>query len=146
MKNFNLIFIICAIVFSTAALGQNTTDSISDEEEKIIDLLRFEKYSYNLGKVTPGEVINFEIPFTNVSKEVVVIDFISSCDCTEVNFPEEDILPGDSTKLKVIFDSSDKTESETTDIEIFLKNREKDTGAQVYFNLEYSFEIESKKQ
>ncbi len=144
MRSFNFIFIICAIALSTSVFGQNASKD-TNEEEKVIDLLRFEKYSYNLGKVTPGDIINFEIPFANVSQEMVMIDFISSCDCTEVDFPKGKISPGDSSKLKVVFDSTGKTESETTDIEIFLKNRDKDTGAQVYFNLEYSFEIESKK-
>ncbi len=144
MRKLNFIFTICTILISFSALGQDSLRNIN-EDEKIIDLLRFEKYSYNLGKVTPGDIINFDISFTNVSKEVVVIDFISSCDCTEVDFPKGDISPGDTSKLKVTFDSSSKKESETTDIEIFLKNKDKESGAPIYFTLEYSFEIESKK-
>ncbi len=120
-------------------IAQNDTSVVETDHDT--DLLSFEKYSYDLGEVKKGEIKYFDIKFKNTGSEPVIIDFISSCDCTEVEFPTDAIMPGESGVLKVKFDSSDKEESETTDIDVFLMNKDKESGTPVYYTLEYSFKL-----
>ncbi len=139
MRFLKFLLFVSILLVSTFTSAQDTL--LVDADKPQIDLLRFDKYSFELGKVKVGDVVKFDIPFKNVSQEVVVIDFISSCDCTEVDFSKDDILPGQKSVMHVTFDSSGKKESETTDIEIFLKNKDKETNSPIYFTIEYSFEI-----
>lgn len=128
-----------SIIFVAFAAAQ--TDTASIDKSEVTDLLRFEKRSFDLGEVKKGDVIKFDIQFKNISNERVFIDFVSTCDCTTVDFPKHEILPGMIGYLNVVFDSKDKVESETTDIDVFLKNKDSDTGSQVYYSLEYSFSL-----
>lgn len=115
----------------------NTSEELTDD----VEYLRFDIDSYDLGKVNKGEKKHFEISFTNVSDTMVYIDFISCCECTEIDYPKSGIKPGAGGLLKVTFDSSKKEVSETTDIDVFIKNKDPETGSQIYYTLEYSFEL-----
>jgi len=132
------LFIFTAIV-AQSLNGQS--DSLSTSAGKDTVRLNFEKYSYDLGDVKKGEVKYFDIKFKNTGNVPVEIDFVSSCDCTEVEYPMEEIKPGETGILKVKFDSSSKEESETTGIDVFLRNKDPETGSQVYYTLEYSFNL-----
>lgn len=138
MKN---IFIIISFVLVNFSGLFAQSDSLLVSENDNVELLRFEKMSYDLGKVKKGDVLFFDIKFKNISNVPVLVDFVSSCDCTEVDYPMEEILPGKTGVLKVKFDSKDKEESETTDIDVFLMNKDEETGSQIYYTLEYSFEL-----
>ena len=121
------------------AYAQNDTSVVEVIHDT--DLLSFDKHSYDLGEVKKGDIKYFDIKFKNTGNEPAIIDFISSCDCTEVEFPIDEIMPGETGVLKVKFDSSDKEESETTDIDVFLKNKDPESGAPIYYTLEYSFKL-----
>ena len=138
MKNIYLSTIL-SIIFIGVAFGQ--TDTASIDEIEVTDLLRFDTHSYDLGEVKKGDVVKFDIEFKNISSETVFIDFISTCDCTVVDFPQQEISPGMVGTLNVVFDSKDKVESETTDIDVFLTNKDSDNGSQIYYTLEYSFNL-----
>ena len=137
-KSFLILF---SLLLSAASVLSAQMDSVMVEQPVERDLLSFEKHSYNLGDVKKGEIKYFDIKFKNISSIPVSIDFVSSCDCTEVDFPIDDILPGQTGVLKVKFDSSSKEESETTDIDVFLRNKDPETGTQIYYTLEYSFNL-----
>ncbi len=129
------------IVFLTVGnLSYAQSDLASSDGGDTIEYLNFKKMSYDLGEVKRGDVLFFDIEFKNISKIPIMIDFVSSCDCTEVDYPLDEIMPGEVGVLKVKFDSKDKTESETTDIDVFLKKKDSE-GSQIYYTLEYSFEL-----
>lgn len=130
------------LITFTCIFGQASAQITSvDDENYDIQYLKFDIDSYILGEVKKGEKVNFEIPFTNVSDTIVYIDFVSSCDCTTIEFPRTGIKPKGNGVLKVTFDSTSKDVSETTDIDVFIKNKDPETGSQIYYTLEYSFEL-----
>ncbi len=137
MNRFSFIFI---AFYAFVGVSFSQTDTASTEDSSSIEYLSFKKMSYDLGEVKKGDVLFFDIEFKNISNEPVMVDFVSSCDCTEVDYPLDEIKPGETGVLKVKFDSKDKTESETTDIDVFLKKKDSE-GSQVYYTLEYSFEL-----
>ncbi|MEZ4906929.1 MAG: DUF1573 domain-containing protein [Saprospiraceae bacterium] len=146
-------FIILLIFISTSCSisKKNNNNSPVNVEKVVLDdsniiktssnLIEFDKKLYQLGKVKKGDKIDFTIGFKNSSDTIIYIDFISTCDCTFVEFPRKGIKPGESNQLFVTFDSTEKNESETTDIDVFLKNRDPKTGSQKYYTIPYSFEL-----
>lgn len=105
-------------------------------------MLQFDDRMIEFGKVKIGEKREHTYKVTNVGDTNAEIDIISACDCTTTNESKRTIKPGDSATIHVIFDSNEKTESETIDIDIFLKNRTPDDDMPVIETIKYSFEIE----
>ena len=113
-----------------------TTDSIPD-----VPVMSFENRLIDLGKVMQGEKRTFYFEFTNEGKVPLTIEFISSCECTETEYNTESVEPGDSDRIKVIFDSESKKASETISIDILLKEMDPLTGAPIIETVEYRFEM-----
>ena len=68
----------------------NSENQKTDTEvvpEDFASLLKFDTRSIALGEVKQGEKRDGQFAFTNVSKEDVQIEFISVCECTEVDYP-----------------------------------------------------------
>ena len=103
--------------------------------------MTFDRTMVDLGTVVRGERREFTINFENTGTEDIEIDLVSSCDCTTVTWPEGELIkPGDKGKLDVVFDSTEKEKSETVDIDVILKNTDKE-GNPVFYILQYQFEL-----
>ncbi|MCB0636753.1 MAG: PD40 domain-containing protein [Lewinella sp.] len=108
-----------------------------------VPIMQFEQRTFDLGTVTKGQKRTFEYHFTNRGDTDLVIDLVSACDCTTTNQDElrgRSFKPGESGVLKVTFDSTEKDESETIDVDIFLQNNDKQ-GNPIVEMLNYSFDL-----
>ncbi len=103
--------------------------------------MSFEQKFMDIGKVKRGEVRNFEFPFVNSGTAPIKIDLVSSCDCTTTKYPTREVKPGEAGSIFVTFNSTEKEESETIDIDIFLTNEDPKTGAPMIEMLQYKFEL-----
>ena len=103
--------------------------------------MSFEQKFIDLGQVTKGEVKKFEFPFTNIGNAPIKIDLVSSCDCTTTDYPTNEVMPGEKGSILVTFDSTEKEESETIDIDIFLTNEDPKTGAPIIEMLQYKYDL-----
>ncbi|MEI7965232.1 MAG: DUF1573 domain-containing protein [Chitinophagaceae bacterium] len=62
--------------------------------------------SYNFGKVTDGDKVEYNYRFKNTgTKPLVIINTTASCGCTIPQKPERPIAAGDTGVIKVVFDS-----------------------------------------
>lgn len=133
------------IVFLSISMGINAQKGmdtkVSGNSEKFT-AFKFDKEYIDLGKVKKGEKKNFTYTMTNTGTEDIKISYVSYCDCTEVVYPEYEILkPGKSFDFKVTFDSSTKDEEETIEIEMELENIDPKTNLPYYLTLDYHFVI-----
>ena len=103
--------------------------------------MKFDKRFEEFGKVKKGEKRETVYSFTNVGDADLVIDLISACDCTTTDYPIHTIAPGEKGEIKVVFDSTEKEESETIDIDIYLQQRDPKTGAPIMEILQYHFDL-----
>lgn len=122
----------------------NMSSLYGQSDLKGVPIMQFEERTKSLGTVKIGEKRSFSYTFTNEGDTDLIIDLVSACDCTSTN--QDDLLgtrfkPGQSATLEVTFDSTDKTESETIDIDIFLRNEDKQ-GNPIVEMLRYDFVIE----
>ncbi len=103
--------------------------------------MTFENEHINLGKVKKGEIKKFDFVFTNTGTETIEIDIVSGCDCTTLDYPRTKILPGKKAVIHTTFDSGKKDESETVDVDIYLKNIDPKTNHRILKIVDYTFEL-----
>ncbi len=73
-------------------------------------VMKFEFDSHDFGKVKAGEKVTYDFKFTNTGKSPLIItEAHASCGCTVPEWPKEPIQPGQGGKIKVTFDSSNKS-------------------------------------
>jgi hypothetical protein len=74
---------------------------------------------YNFGTITEGEKVEFSYRFKNTGNNpLVVFDAVTSCGCTVPEKPEKPVLPGETSYIKVVFNSSGKHGHNSKDITI----------------------------
>ena len=127
-----------SVIFTTSMMATLYAQPNLPTSDKT-PLMSFEKSHIELGEVTRGETKEMEYAFTNTGNEDIKISLISSCECTTIKYPRKPIPPGESGVLKVIFDSTEKEESETVDIDVYLENVDPETKEPIWFILDYSF-------
>lgn len=106
-----------------------------------LDMMKFEVETYDLGPIKKGEKREFSYTFTNIGKEDIQIDLVSGCDCTTLDWTRLPIKPGDTGTIEVIFDSTEKEDSDPVDVDIYLKNIDPKTGHPMLKILDYSFQL-----
>ncbi|HNL37903.1 MAG: DUF1573 domain-containing protein [Saprospiraceae bacterium] len=103
-------------------LSCKTLPSAQSQPAVPAPFVSWDKKMIELGQVKKGEKRTMFFEFTNPGTENVQIDVVAACDCTTVDYPRGAIAPGATGRLNVTFDSKDKDESETIDIDVIFKN------------------------
>lgn len=71
--------------------------------------ISFKEVKYDFGEIKEGTVIKKSFEFTNVGKvPLLITDARSTCGCTVPKWPEKPIAPGNSGKIDVVFNSTNK--------------------------------------
>ena len=105
--------------------------------------MQFDKKYHDFGSVKKGEIKTTFFEFTNTGDEAIEIELISACDCTTTDYPRLPVKPGEKGVIKVIFDSTEKDESEVIDVDIYLKNSHPKTGVPIIEMVQYTYNLES---
>jgi len=108
--------------------------------QKGVPKMTFNTRMIDLGTVKKGEKRSFSYTFTNTGTAPLQIDLISACDCTTTDYPSKKIKPGEKGTIKVVFDSSEKEESEVIDIDIFLAQNDEKGNPRVEM-IQYKFDL-----
>jgi len=92
---------------STAQVAAGaTTSSVASPDAAV---LSFENGMYNFGKIVQGEKVTYAFKFKNTGKSPLIItNATASCGCTVPEPPKEPIKPGQSSEIKVVFNSAGK--------------------------------------
>lgn len=106
-----------------------------------ITLLQFDNRALDLGDVKHGDVVKSSFYFTNTSQDTVYIDLVSSCECTDTDWPRKPILPGEKGEIKITFNSEMKEESEVVDVDVYLLNEDPTTGNTMAEYLTYKYTL-----
>ena len=97
----------CILLF-VSALAQNRNAKVKQEPEKPYvpkvttgAEIEFDKISFDYGTLAIGDVKTCVFTYSNVgNKPLVLFDVIVSCDCTEVEWQKEPIMPGKTGTIK----------------------------------------------
>ena len=69
----------------------------------------FDTLQYDFGKIKQGDTVVHTFKFTNKATIAMVIEDVkTTCSCTASEYPNKPVKPGESSFIKIAFDSSDK--------------------------------------
>jgi hypothetical protein len=103
----------------------------------------FDQREVEFGLVKKGEKRSHTYRFTNRGDTPLIIEIISACDCTTVDYKSgKPYAPGASGEINIVFDSSEKDEAEEIVIDIILENMEPGLDIPIFEQLIYTFDIE----
>ena len=107
-----------------------------------VPILQFDRREVNFGKVKKGDKARTSYTFTNVGDTPATIELVSACDCTTAEYERgKTYQPGESGTLTVIFNSAEKDESETIDVDLILVEVEPDTENPIIERVVYHYEL-----
>ena len=133
-------FLIKTAIISILAIACTSAKKITPTQPKTADWVTWEKPFVELGQVKKGDKRTFLYDFTNTTSNDVQVEIIDACDCTTVEFPRGIIKPGEKGRFDIIFNSSEKDESETIEIRVIWKN--KDAAGNPRFDvLKYHYDL-----
>ena len=114
--------------------------SLHRSGETHVPVMRFEERLRHLGPVKHGEKAETSFTFTNAGQLPLTIEIVSACDCTTLDYEARTYQPGETGTIYVVFDSTEKEESETIDVDIFLKETNS-KGYPIIETVKYDYEL-----
>ncbi len=113
MKKF-VLFLITVISFVCCDVRRK--DKVADGTASMAEMAAMDSTTvqiidtvYNFGTVSEGEKVTYNFRFKNSgSKPLIVTDTHASCGCTVPEKPEKPIMPGETSFIKVVFNSKGK--------------------------------------
>ncbi len=101
----NLIFLLGLMLGTSAAWAQANTDQ-SKLEEKMGPKIEFSTTIVDYGTIEQGADPLRVVEFKNVGDEPLIIkNARGSCGCTVPSWPKEPIMPGESSKIEIRYDT-----------------------------------------
>lgn len=118
----NTTFIISLITFLTMAgcTGKsNQADSSTTNLTTGTAELIFNEYEHHFGRVAEGEKVSYQFMFENKGTGDLVLNSVTTtCGCTVPKYDTKPIKPGETGKLEVVFDTSDRNGMQTKTITV----------------------------
>lgn len=69
--------------------------------------LKFDKSTHDFAKIPQGKPVSYEFTFTNTGDEPLILQNVkASCGCTTPYYPTEAIKPGETSKIKAVYNAS----------------------------------------
>ncbi len=124
-----------------AKANRTNVDPQEVETNRAIPKMTFDKVLHDFGKVKKGEKKEVTFHYTNTGEADLEIEIVTSCNCTTLDYSIEPLPPGGKDSIRLVFDSSEKDESETIDVTIILKNINPENGYPIVEEVKYKFEL-----
>jgi len=92
-----ILLLATAFMFSLAVMAQAKAD----------DVIKLNEEKHDFGKLKAGVPVTYYFEIKNISdKPVVVESATASCGCTVPEKPEKPIMPGETAKLKILYNAA----------------------------------------
>jgi hypothetical protein len=96
------------LLFLNAILGLNL--NFATAQVTVNTTISFDNLQHDFGDVYQGDSAVHFFTFTNTGKEPLLIsEMKSTCSCTATDWPKEAVMPGKTGKIRVSFNTKDKT-------------------------------------
>lgn len=106
-------------VIYVSADRQENFDKLTQEQKDNGPRISFDKLTYDFGTIKAGKKIDTEYVFKNTGKsELIIRKTKASCGCTASQPEKSKLKPGESSKIKVTYDSTGKKGNENKTITV----------------------------
>ena len=130
-----LTVLICAFVVTSckkdnasAKILKENVDTAAERDAKInlgSPIIEWDKVEHDFGNIKQGDKVETVFTLTNVGKgDLIITKAVGSCGCTVPDYPKEAVKPGESSDIKVVFNSNAK-KNKTTNTVTLTTNTEK---------------------
>ncbi|MCU4175411.1 DUF1573 domain-containing protein [Carboxylicivirga sp. N1Y90] len=93
-------------IFLLVTLLGCSSSSSKNEGKGTKGFLSFTEKVHNFGTIKHGDVVGYQFSCVNTGTEPVrILDVKKGCGCTDVKYPEQPVLAGDSAVVELIFDT-----------------------------------------
>jgi hypothetical protein len=98
------ILVLCLSCSTNSKINKVKADAT--EYDKSLAVIQWDQQTINLGKVKLGEQRTLEYPFTNIGAKDLIIELVTSCKCTQLDWPVKPVPPGGQGVITVTYDST----------------------------------------
>jgi len=109
-KNFNKMNmrILATIVIGLFVVTSSFAQEASTEDQNG-PVMAFNEEKHDFGDINQGDKVEHVFEFENTGNEPLIITNVqTTCGCTAPEWPRDPVAPGQSSKIKVVFNSSGK--------------------------------------
>ncbi|NNF02168.1 MAG: DUF1573 domain-containing protein [Bacteroidia bacterium] len=101
--SFALVFISCD---RNPTQPENDSNLLNTDVFSSKTTARFDHFAHDFGDIKEGQKVEHLFTFVNSgSKDLLIISAEGSCGCTVPEFPKDPVKPGESSQIKVVFNS-----------------------------------------
>ncbi len=144
MKSITSLLVLSFLTI-TLCVAQDDEASLSSRvATENVPIMTFENRIHNFGKIEIGEKPSYTYKFTNTGDKDLVLEFVSGCDCTEIDWPDgKTFKPGESGEIKIVFMSQKEEERGKLEkvIDIFVEGDDPVSGYPVIEQVKYLVEL-----
>jgi ribosomal protein L30E len=98
----------CLIIVSCHS-NQTTGAITTTANAANLPVMKFDKESYDFGKIRQGAKVTYDFKFTNTGNSPLIItSAVATCGCTTPEYPKIPVKPGEGGVIHVTFDSAGK--------------------------------------
>ncbi len=106
-------------VIYISADRQENFDKLTQEQKDNGPRITFDKVTHDFGNIKAGKKVDTEYVFKNTGKsELIIRKTKASCGCTATQPEKSKLKPGESSKIKVTYDSTGKKGNENKTITV----------------------------
>ncbi|MFW5757514.1 MAG: DUF1573 domain-containing protein [Bacteroidota bacterium] len=116
---FIFLVILSSGISSCNFSGNDSSENTNETRAETTPEISFEKNVHDFGKIISGERVAYGFKFSNTGNAPLLITGVrSGCGCTVGDYPEEPLLPGESGRIDVIFNSSGRTGAQSENVRV----------------------------
>lgn len=80
--------------------------------------VKFDSGIYHFGELQQGDTMHRKIFFTNQGPGDLLIELVTACECTTLEWPRLPVRPGKRGRIDIVYNSRDKKGPQTVDVDI----------------------------
>ena len=115
------IFLVVLSTISCTASKKTVEEKVIQTPTKQIvgvPAIRFDDAYHNFGDVIQGETREKIYSFANTGNADLLIELVTACTCTDVDWPRHALKPGERGAIRVIFNSAGKEGETKVDVDV----------------------------
>ncbi|MFP4288908.1 MAG: DUF1573 domain-containing protein [Bacteroidota bacterium] len=126
------LIILSSGICSCNSSGNDKAENTAETSEEKTPEIAFDKNVHDFGKIISGERVAYGFKFSNTGNAPLLITGVrSGCGCTVGDYPKEPLLPGESGRIDVVFNSSGRTGAQSENVRVLTNATDKPVNLRI---------------